>query len=246
MSENQSNPKKDRETFKINIEDHEPFNPIAASKYITSSDFCKLTSTLFHSVFNDFEGCRFIAGQNVQPTIDFIFNHGSYDKGAILGVQRYENGDNSSSDVLSKLRNRDNMLKNGDRYYLTDDGKDVIKPLLTRERFNNGNPNWKGIVSEWQDRGPVSSYYYSQAPVYTKVSYIDLKRLCQLIFGGKDGDDVLDYDVSIKGVMNPAGQQLAIPGNTNYVLVITRASSNEVQKTYQRLGFGLVGSNIIR
>ena len=79
----QSNDKNvEREKLKINI-DADPFNGIATTKYVTSSDLCKMASDIFRSVFADAEGATFDIVGNV-PTLAAIFNHGVYDKDATV------------------------------------------------------------------------------------------------------------------------------------------------------------------
>ena len=235
-----------REKFKIEVTEPTPFDAIAESKYLTSNELCRLTSELFKSVFADYEGCIFEA-TNGEPTMSLIFNHGKYDNDAVVACER-AGGKVSGSMVLDRTRNRDRQLQEGDRYYLTEDGKDVVMSLLTSRTYNNGNPNWRNIVSEWTDRTVMNMYSYQQLPQYTKVSFIDLRNLCRLIFGNKIDGDTVDYAVSIASSLTPNGYQ-AMGGmsmNMNYMLNITRASAKEVAAVYEKLGFGSMGTRIVR
>lgn len=234
-----------RDKFKIEA-DPIAFDAIAESKYVTSQELCRLTSELFREVFADFEGCIFETGNGGEPTMSLIFNHQKYSEDDIVACERSGNKASGSS-VLDRTRNRDRQLQDGDRYYLTEDGKDVVMTLLTGRMFNNGNPNWRNIVSDWTDRTVVNLYSNQQLPQYTKVSFIDLRNLCRLIFGSKvDGDNV-DYSVTIASALTPAGYQtMGMPMNCNYMLNITRASAKEVAAVYEKLGFGTMGTHIVR
>ena len=219
---------------------------IAKTAYLSSNEFCKLTSELFKGVFADSEGCFFEAG-NGEPTISLLFNHGQYDKDAVVACELL-GGQASGSSIIDRTRNRDRQMMDGDRYYLTEDGKDACKSLLIPRLYNNGNPNWRSIVGEWSDNSVVNFYNMGQRPQYTKVSGISLSRLCGLLFGNKDENgEYVEYDVRIATALTPAGYpQNGMNMNVNYMLSITVVSSAEVAKIYEKLGYGTVGAHIIR
>ena len=234
-----------REKFQIVVEHHADFPSIAKTAYISSNDFCKTVSDLFKSVFADFEGCIFEATNNGEPTISLLFNHGKYEKDDICACE-LAGTKASGSTVIDRSRRRDIQLLEGDRYYLTEDGKDAIMSLLTSRAFNNGNPNWRTIVSEYQDRSISNMYNYGPVTQYTKVSNISLQRLCGLIFGDKDDDgDRIEYTTNIASTFAPAGIQYS-GMSANYVLSVTAVSAKEVAKIYEKLGFGGMGINIVR
>lgn len=234
-----------RVPFEITVDEPLDFEAIAVTKFITSTELAKAASELFKGVFADVEGCIFEAGNGGEPTLSIIFNHGDYSGSNLpVGCERI-GGKQTGSNILDKTRNRDRQLKEGDRYYLTEDGKDAVISLLSPRYYNNGNPNWKIICTEWTERSATNYYTNVQNPQYTKVNFIDLRKICGLLYGTKIDDDHVDYDVKIASVMNPGGY----PGMTNnsvYMLNITRASSKEVEKTYTKLGFGAIGSSIVR
>ena len=234
-----------REKFKIVIEEHADFPSIAKTAYISSNDFCKMVSDLFKNVFVDFEGCIFEATNNGEPTISLLFNHGKYGEDDICACE-LAGAKASGNSIIDRTRHRDRQLLEGDRYYLTEDGKDAIMSLLTSRAFNNGNPNWRTIVSEYQDRSISNMYNYGPVTQYTKVSNVSLQRLCGLIFGDKDGDgDRIEYTTNIASTFTPAGLQYT--GMTaNYILSVTSVSAKEVAKIYEKLGFGGMGINIVR
>lgn len=246
MSDQNKKETEKRKEFKIEVKEHAELPAIAKTAYISSNDFCKLTSELFKGVFADSEGCFFEAG-NGEPTVSLLFNHGQYDEGAVLACE-LAGGKASGSSILDRTRNRDRQMTEGDRFYLTEDGKDAIKNLLTSRLYNNGNPNWRAIVGEWTDRSVVNYYNMGQIPQYTKVAGISLSRLCGLIFGNKSEDgEFVEYDVRIATALTPVGYpQNGMNMNVNYMLAITVVSSAEVAKIYEKLGYGTVGAHIIR
>ena len=222
--------------------DAEPFNAIAATKYVTSNDICKYAAELFKSIFADCEGTRFdVIGY--QPTISVIINHGIYDKDAIVACRREADiNNNSNSSVLQRVRNRDRLLANGDRYFITEDGKDIFTPLVSYQVYNNGKPNWGKVVGEYNE-GNRTYYGYTNQTPYTKIGFVDIGAFSKIIWGKKDSNgEPVEYDANIVRALNSG-----VPGMppSNYMLAITRVSAKELQNTYEKLGFGSF-SNIIR
>lgn len=233
-----------REKFEINFEEHPSFNGIASTAYITSNELLKLTSELFKAVFADYEGAILeLNNGGGEPTVSLLFNHGKYEENAIVACE-LANGKASGSAVIDRTRNRDRQMMEGDRYYITQDGKDVIETILTSRLYNNGNPNWKLLVGEYQERNMYTMYNYQAAPQYTKIGGISLARLCGLIYGTKEADDRFEYDVRITSPVTP--YQMNGTTTTNYLLTITKVSTKEISKVYERLGFGPMNGNIIR
>lgn len=236
-----------RKKFTVTIEEHVPFDPIAGTKYLTSNDLCKMTSELFRGIFADFEGCIFNASSG-EPMIELIFNHGKYEEGATVACSMAGSKD-SGSDILNRTRNRDRQLREGDRYYLTEDGMDLVETLLIPRMYNNGKPKWAEIVGDHIERNMVNMYSYQQQPQYTRVSFIDLRSLAKFIFGDKDknGEDV-DYSVAIAAALtpNPTMGYQGVPMNQNYMLTVTQVFAKEIAAIYERLGFGTMGTHIVR
>ena len=237
--------------FDVQVVEPIPFDPIAETKFITSNDFCKLVSELFRNVFADFEGCIFEPNPDpnnrIQPTISLIFNHGKYDEGARLACERL--GDKvTGMTVLDRSRSRDHRLSDGDRYYLTQDASEFIKTLLIPVKYNKGEPNWKGIVADFVDGSTNGFYNINPVQQFTKVSFIDITRLCRLIFGSKDENgEEFDYGANIATAILPMmGYGQPVMSNTNYMLTITKALTSNVNKAYEDLGLATQRSYIIR
>lgn len=236
-----------REPFKVQIDEHFDFSPIASSRYITSNKFCALVSELMRNIFVDFEGSSFAVTPGMEPTIDLIFNHGDYEHDGknVFAVER-ANAKSVGSTVIDRGRTRDAYTRDGDRYYLTDDGKDFVKDLLIRKMYNNGNPDYRKIVSEFIERGPVNSYFVQSKPQYTKVSFISLNRLCALLFGSKDAaGEPVEYTVNVASPL-PGYQINGSSTAQNYVLNIQQIDSKELAEFCNSIGLGTSNLNIVR
>lgn len=231
----------------INLEfdEHEEFAAIASTEYITSTDFCRSVAAIFKSVFADFEGCRFEVGNGI-PYISLVFNHNEHDADAIVGCQNASIVKSTGNSILDRSRAHDRMMKDGDRYLLTEDGKDIIKPLLIPRAFNQGKPDWRHIVTEYVDRASYTVYNPTHIPQYTLAQFLDLNRLAGLVYGTKINDDTVQYDVNIVGALNKGYQFNGSQIQSEYILSITQVSAKEINAIYEKLGFVNANSNIVR
>ena len=227
-----------REPYKIEIESLD-FKEDFSGKFLTSNELCKLTNEIFRAAFADYVGSQFEL-VNGMPMISLYFDHAKTKNGtyACERVGAKQSGNN----VIDRTRSRDQQLREGDRYHLTEDGIDVIKVLLSPRFYNQGKPNWKNIVSDVADRTATSMYQPQQIQQLTKVVGIDPKAICKLIYGEKEDDSFLDYDVVVKANLS----QGLVNSYPNYLLSITKAYTAHIQKTYENLGIGMIGSNIVR
>lgn len=243
MSEpNKENDSK-RVPFEVTIDEHYDFDAIAASKFITSNELCKMVSDLLHGVFADYEGCIFEINQGMEPTISLIFNHGDYSNSDLPCACERNGVKQVGNTIIDRGRSRDQFNRNGDRYYLTEDGQDFVKQLIIRRLYNNGNLDYKRIVGEIVDRGPINTSFVAQMNQYTKVSFISIDRLCALLFGtDEESGDRVEYTVGISAPINP-GYNTAI---TNYVLNITRISAKELSNFCNKIGVNMQAINIVR
>lgn len=244
MSDQTKETNGEREKFRIKIDQHAPFDGVADLAYVTTNEFLAMTSDVFRDVFADYEGCILETGQNGEPVVSLLFNHGKYGEKDAVCVER-AGGKATGSSIIDRTRNRDRQLTEGDRYIITEDGKDAIMPLLTAKCYNNGNPNWKVIVGEFQDRNVYNYYQPTQLPQYTKIYGISLNRLCGLLFGEKDGDEFVEYSVNIATSIMPK-MTANMSMNPSYLLAVTKVSQKEIKKIYEKLGFGNIGTQIVR
>jgi len=232
----------DRKPYKIEFDQRPALDYVGKSCYITSDELCRTTNEIFREIFADYEGCQFEVTQG-EPTMNLFFNHAKYDEGAHTAVSM-GNVANTGNDTLNRIRLRDQSMKNGDRYYITDDGKDILTKLLTNRFYNNGKPNWAQLVAETVDRNPYNLYMPQQLPQFTKIRQIDLGRLVGYIYGRKDRDGSdIEYMVHNAGAINP--MMANVPAK-NFMLVVTAVLSDNVKALYEKLGFGSMGSDIVR
>ena len=240
MSENKKVPENSRTPYVLEVEPMK-FEADAEVKIITSNELCRLTNEYFKAAFADYEGCFFEMTQGA-PSITLVFNHGKHDEDKVYAVDMVATNKVGNS-VLDRSRAHDRLVKEGDRYHITEDGIDIIKELLAPRYFNNGKPNWGVVVTDFVDR--PASYYGAQSGVlFTRIIGIDPRLICRILFGKKEGDSYLDYAVDVKADLSARnGFGISSP---NYVLNITKAYNEHIKKTYEKLGLGTAGSNIIR
>jgi hypothetical protein len=231
-----------REPYKVEI-DPIDFEQDCSLKFVRSTDLCRLANEYFRAAFADFEGSTFSVDQGY-ATISLYFNHKEVD--GVRAVERAA-GKTVGNTIMDKTRGRDLQYKEGDRYHITDDGADIIKSLLIPRLYNNGKPNWKNIVVDITDRTSMNVFRMQQPNQLTKISGIDPRQICALIYGKKDNNgEYIDYGIEIKANLDiRAG---LIPGNQapDYVLAVTRAFNGNLQKTYEKFGLNAGGSTIIR
>ena len=237
----------------LTLEEPVPFESIADEVFKTSRDFCGIVSEVFKHVFADYEGCT-IEGLKNSPDICIVmyFNHKDHiGDTRPCAVSKDNDPQNTQNETLRSLRRYSNLVNNGDRYFVTDATKELLKPFMMNIPSiikNNGDIIWKNIVSEIADPQSQFSGIRTQ---YTKLSHISINRIAEFIFGNEvdpETDNLKwEYNVRIASSMyRPNGYF----GNTNpnYLLAIERISRNEVDKLSQLMGFAnfAQGLNIIR
>ena len=239
MSEN----KDSKQKLNIALEENVEFPAIAETAYVSSVELCRLFSQFMKATFADFEGVLFEMG-NGEPSISILFNHGNYNSDELVACER-GCAVNTGSSIIDRTRTRDRQITEGDRYRLTEDGKEYFGKLLLRRLYNNGKPDWRRLVVEWVDR-TQANYYNTNLPQYTKISGISIEKVCEVLYGTKseDSNDRFEYSVAVTK-STPGGMMY---GNlsTNYMLNITKVSEKEVRKVYRDMGFGDCYSHIIR
>ena len=234
----------ERVPYVVELDEPLKFEHDAEVSILTSKELGSLANEYFKAAFpGDYEGCNIVYAHN-RLSLCLYFRHENHVDGQVYGVEL--NGTNSTHNKLTDaIRRRDYLAKEGDRYSLTADGEDIVKPLLFRNLVSqNGKINQGQVVSEVADN-TASNMYYGKPSQFTMVSGIDLNIVCALLFGKKDtdGNDVV-YTVDCKGVKNPgAGYGQSSAGNL--ILWVNRINANKVGATCLNLGFGGV-SNIIR
>ena len=244
-----------RGAFTIGVEQHEKFEHISDTKFVSSTDFCGLVSQMF-GIYADFEGCSYeaIPGTNTNM-IALFFNHklvganedtiaNIVDDGRALAITRDSDGTAKNS-TLRDARNLTSRYMNGDKFFLTDDGKSGLRPFLMEGyrsiMSGNGEINWGKVTQE------VSETNYNMPQQYTKVSFIDPAKVAEAIYGKVDEDGTKwVYGVRVLRSIPTISTGMGTV-SSNYMLAIERVCEEEVYKLAQQCGVGVSsGLNIIR
>lgn len=246
MSEQQKRDEK-RTPYRIEVEP-EKFPAVDEGAVISSTEFCDKFSQIMRETFCNYKGSTFEVGNNGAELIMY-FTHVDElpvsNDGRVLHLGTERDGATKvGQSVLDKTRFRDNLMMNGDCFRLTEDGKDVVLPLLAGRYYNGGKPNWKQLTSEYVKRDP---YGVSMPSYYTKVRGIDPVKAAALIWGRKD-DSGKYVDYGITRISNMSMQHMYgtnnIPGN-NYMIHFVKIHKDQLTNTYRSLGFGVIDSDII-
>ena len=237
----ENNRTEERKPYSLEVEPM-VFESDAEIKFLTSNELCKLMNDYFKAAFADYEGSIFEMGQQ-GLSISLFFNHPKHVEGAVYACDTAD-AKKVGNSVLDRINAYDRQVKEGDRYHLTEDGKDIIKPLLASRHFNNGKVNWGNITCEFADKNP-SNYYQPQAAQHmTKVTGIDPRAICAILFGSKDETGSVDYAVEVKSNLSMNNGFAA--SHPNYVLSIMKAHTDVLVKTSEKFGLGVAGSAIVR
>lgn len=241
-----------KDPFRIRLDDHDDFNPIAEEKFITSNVFCKSISDIFHQVYADYEGCTFDVNPNQRIfTISLYFNHRDTTGSDLYPACSKEYSDaKAKNDTVRQLRNRDYRLNNGEAYHLTEEGKSGIAEFLCPFDFlfqKNGEVRWNKCVADIAD--PQAQYVYG-APrsQLTKVGYIDPVKMANLIYGDveKDTGKHFVYNVRVAGSLPPVVNMGPNAVPSDYMIAIEKISAENTEKLAKECGFSFSsGLNII-
>lgn len=241
----------------LEITEHEDFDPIVGVKYLSAKEFCETVSSIFKVVFADYEGCL-LGGvpQSNQIEIKLYFNHNPQNENSNMPVccSKEVDADGTKNAMLAGYRRYNNRMVNGDRYFVTEDGKATIAPLLLENRAllnRNNNLDWSKICSEVTDTG--SQWVYDPTKLqYTMLSYVDPTKLVELIYGTEhvDIDGTVHrwaYNVRVVNSM----PSIYINNNANdpmsWMLGIDRISEQETEKLAAKYGLAISsGLNIVR
>jgi hypothetical protein len=207
---------------------------------LTSVKLGSLINEYFRQVFADYAGCRIEANKGLSLVL--FFKHVTNREEGLHYAVELSAAKKTHNSTIDKIRTKDFAVRNGDRYTLTEDGEDIIKPLLQYVHINKyGNANWGNLVAETTDGS--SNIYGMRAEQLTKVGGLDLNLMCKVLFGRKSetGSNV-SYSVDLKGAVN-AGNLAVV--NQNLILWINKIDDDKLAQTYTELGLGTT-STIIR
>lgn len=236
--------------FEQNID----FESNAETKYLSSNKFLQNVSNVMHSVYADFEGCKLVPMKDGSCYIIFYFNHGKYDPSddKIIACTPIAPNVSATNETLRSIRLADSYRSNGEKYYLTEEGKSSIMDLLIRGNLTfheNGKVKWDKILFEAADPNPQYAYYNRQMQMLTSVSYIDPCTIAALMYGDGSSKESpnpkWEYVVRCHNslIPNRYGQVIS----SGLMLSIDRISIEETQKLAMELGIQQApGLDIIR
>lgn len=248
MSETMKQAEEKREPFVAELDENLPFKYDAQASILTSTALGAAINEYFRAVFADYEGCKIMSGPK-GLSLSLCFKHIPAERrdpelhyGVELSTAR-----KTSNQTLDRIRTRDFAVQYGDRYSLTNDGEDIIKPLLLRTCFSpNGKVNWGSIISETAEPVYGNSMYGMRSEQFTLINGIDINAVCSVLYGKKDAEgNAVVYEVSLRGALNGGIPGMNNAANQILILWINRINCDKLQETYAALGLGSV-SSIIR
>ena len=236
------------EKFEIKVTEKEQFPEDFRGTAMTSVDFCKLVSSLFRTVYEDFEGCQFVVDQRGIPFINLFFNQIDASQKRDSGIYATDreipsDKKKGGSGFVGRRRQMDTQRQWGDRFYLTDEGKEGLKKFLYPNYIsNNGNVDWGRLCTPVAADTKGALWTYSQPKQMTKVEGLSPIALVNEIFGTEENGSPIENDFRVVKSLNTSfGNGLVNSGN--FMIEIRRYNWNRVEETAQKTG--LVGNGII-
>jgi len=235
--------------YEIMLEKPLKFNYLFQASFVTSSELCGLISDFFRGAYADFEGSSFemIPGTNLFQVCLF-FNHKNVDGMGLPAACTKEVEDETvKNSTLRSIRRYDNRCKNGDKFYLTEKGKSGITDFLQehdavwKKKDGNMKPNWGRIVQEVANG---NGFMYGTQQQYTKVSYIDVNKVLERIYGATDEDgNTICYNVKVVGSV-PTYMPNMNSTNKEFKLEIDVISEKNLLEYSQKNGLAGLASNL--
>lgn len=236
-----------RQKYVLEIEEPEQFKQVYSGLFTTSILLAKKIKEFFKIAFSDVEGAR-IDYENNALVLRLFMNHGDHSGDALpTAIERF-NQKSSGSRTLDSIRARDNLLSNGDKYFVTDDGADVFEQFLNSKFFKgNKKPDWKKLTNETYDSTVQSGFYYGRnmGMPLTQISGLDLSKVLTAMYGDKDenGNNVEYAAFAMGRIQNNMMGFNAIP---NYALMIIKANEGNIIEACKEIGLEFQSSNIVR
>lgn len=253
-----------RNEFNVRVLKKDPFDATMDCMIIRSSEFCELTNQLFSPFYADYEGSTYetLQGNNI-PMVCLFFNHRDYPDDADVACTKDGEESNVRNSLLRQTRLRDRRMVEGDRYSLTQQGKDGIgnfiyrkwqttSPWFTDKKTGRDRIDWRRVCSEVAD--PNANYFNmpNGRPIgtqYTKVSYLDPALIVAEIYGTEDDNgSPVEYGVRIVNSLPMVGNVYNVNRSSNdWLLCIERAHNMDIKKYAQMYNMPLQnGLNIHR
>ncbi len=239
----------------IRVRKHEPFEVCKETAILGSDDLCRKVVMMFKPVYADFDGCRLERDAQGKAYIELYFNHSEPNDpnkcNALTREAPDSNGKNTSNEMLRKIRSINNKMMSGDRFYLTEDGKDGIGDYVIDYMRNKktGKIMWEKIVSDVELK---ANYVGQPSKSYTKVSAIDPIKIITEWYGSttENGDSVVEYAIENISNFNPFMGNNMMNGpmsTTQSYISIARFNEKNVAKAANGMGFtSNFGMDIIR
>lgn len=179
----------EKKEFRAWIAEHERFNSIQSTVFISSTELCQKISEWFKATYVDFYGCTFEISQQGRPFISLFFDHAEASDEARPNAitKKKPEKDRVQNETVLRIRENDRRNYSGDKWYLTEEGSQGLDDYVSNQMINskNGNVQWEKITAEVS----MASNYFGQPPtIYTKISMIDPEKLITEIYGSTDED----------------------------------------------------------
>lgn len=245
--ENQNSNTNTESALDINVEQHLKFNSISDVMYTNNTEYCGAASNLFRGVYSDCVGSRLVLiPQTNQLQLQLFFDHREVapEDGKFRAISR-DGKVTAANPTLAAIRRRDHLLNEGDRYYLTPDGKSGLTKFLFDGPTvfeKNGDVKWNRVVAEVSDSS--NQYMSQQLPQQlTQVSFIDPVKVAAALYGSTDDDgEQWVYNVTVKrSIAAVNSYPYYAANNNNLILAIERISVEQTKKLAAQ--YGLVFNN---
>lgn len=241
----------------LTITEHDEFDPIVGVKYLSAKEFCETVSSIFKVVFGDYEGCILngIPGSN-QIEIKLFFNHTKANADLPMCCSKEIDEAGTQNALLAKTRRYNARMTMGDRYFVTEEGKATLTPLLINNKSllnTNGTINWGKICSEVADTSTPQYAFEPMRQQYTAISFIDPVKLIELIYGTESKDTAGEDHKWVYNlrVINSIPTLAPLNNNPNspmnWMLGVDRISEEETAKLARRYGLSVTsGLEMVR
>lgn len=240
--------------FEIKVDNHPKFNYLYQSAIWDSTELCQVVNSVFKQVYADWEGSTF---ELIPGTANFMcclhFNHRNTDGSPMPNACTMQPTEsNIRSSVVQGRRSMDQRNRDGDKYYLTEEGKKGIAKFIQDNPSlvnKDGSYKWDKIVIDEAEQENAFNAYGAPRLQYTKVSFIDPNKILQEVFGGVDENgNKLCYNIRLIGAAIPAYSQANGSNNQIFRIAVDVISENNLAEYANKNGFAGMFSrlNIVR
>lgn len=246
----QDNNSQENQKFEIKVTEKEEFPETYSGHVTTSVDLCKLISSLFRTIYADFEGCQFKFDKANRPTISLFFNQidsKMKDPNKIYATDQEIPEDKKkkggTSTLIGRRRTMDARRQFGDRFYLTNEGKEGITKFLYGDKFNrDGKVNWGDICIPIATDTQRGMYPYTQPKQMTEVAGLDPVKLLNEIYGTEEGGKTYTHQVIVQCSIGTSFNNGYVNSN-NFLLNIQRICDQETESI--GLQAGIIGNSVV-